>query len=149
MSHLGNQQRAQLKVVPHLKSLLVSLLSNQVLLEPDYYCWQTSPKASPSPFHRDNRSQSRAKYFWVSHKQQNPHTKESSLCHLWCLTKTAQYCLPWNLQAKGRVASTAQWSALAFFYLGKYLLKQICICFEWLLSGSIQVANQHRKICMK
>lgn len=46
MAHLGNGQRAQLKVVPHLKSLLVSLPSNQVLLEPDYYCWQTSPKAS-------------------------------------------------------------------------------------------------------
>lgn len=46
LSALGNLQRAQLKVVPHLKSLLVSLPSNQVLLDPDYYCWQTSPKAS-------------------------------------------------------------------------------------------------------
>lgn len=46
LSGLGNLQRAQLKIVPHLKSLLVSLPSNQVLLDPDYYCWQTSPKAS-------------------------------------------------------------------------------------------------------
>lgn len=46
MSCLGNQQRAQLNIVPHLKSLLVSLSSNQVLLDPDYYCWQTPSKAS-------------------------------------------------------------------------------------------------------